>query len=379
MYQLDTYSRSLTSELVLNQYKPNYSLRLNSLSSNTIKSYLSDLSFFLFWFTKTVPNKDDNGKTILLSSSEIASIIVNNNINGDVLCKWLEDNGFQFKLNTIKRKLAAISWCLRQLELKDSTKDQSVRDSFKGLARLHAQYVARQITRPDIESLGITPPTISSELLSKSAAPGLRINAILKVFDFINDNKGNLGHNRVIRDKALISLWWAGAFRRSEIATLQWDFIEFVDEGLIITLPISKTDQTGKGITKGIAHAVKHRELCAVRHLQDWYDLLNMEGIDNPFIFMKISHKDNISQLEEHLDSKSIVRILKGYLKSAGVKNPESFSGHSPRRGFVTEAYHAGAPTRSIQKQGGWKSEAMLNTYIEEDNLFVRNATSAVI
>jgi integrase len=70
---------------------------------------------------------------------------------------------------------------------------------------------------------------------------------------------------------------------------------------------------------------------------------------------------------------------MRGHLQRAGVPNHQLFTGHSPRRGFVSDAYHAGASSRSIQKQGGWRSEAMLNTYIEEESVFDRNATKSVL
>lgn len=364
--------------------KPTFGLRVESKAKNTIRAYMSDLSYFCFWLTKTKPEKDDKGKNILHSPNQIADIFMGMTISDEVVVKWLEDNGFQYKINTIKRKMAAMSWCLNQLKLDDCLKEQSVKDSFRGLARLHAQYIARKISREEIKALGINPPLSSSEIFRTSPAPGLKRNALIKAFRYINENAENLGKNRVLRDKALLSLWWAGAFRRSEISTLQWEFIEFVDDGAIITLPISKTDQTGEGITKGIVYSDNYPDLCPVTNLKKW--MFAAKGaVDSPFVFHKVTHKDNIVKAEDDkgndkpMDSKSIVIILKNILKNAGIENAKLFSGHSPRRGFVTDAYNAKASTRAIQKQGGWSSERMLNTYIEEDSVFTQNASASVL
>ena len=54
------------------------------------------------------------------------------------------------------------------------------------------------------------------------------------------------------RDKAILLIGFAGAFRRSEIVGLQFSDIQIGDAGLIITLRRSKTDQEGASFTKGI-------------------------------------------------------------------------------------------------------------------------------
>ena len=55
-----------------------------------------------------------------------------------------------------------------------------------------------------------------------------------------------------LRDKAILLIGFAGAFRRSEIVGLQVRDVQSSDAGLIITLRRSKTDQEGASFTKGI-------------------------------------------------------------------------------------------------------------------------------
>ncbi len=50
------------------------------------------------------------------------------------------------------------------------------------------------------------------------------------------------------RDRALLLVGFFGAFRRSELVSLRWEQVSFVGEGMILTLPRSKTDQTGVAI-----------------------------------------------------------------------------------------------------------------------------------
>jgi len=72
------------------------------------------------------------------------------------------------------------------------------------------------------------------------------------------------------RSKAALLVGYFGAFRRSELANHHWEWIEFVREGIIITLPHSKTDQEGKGLAAAIP--IRPDALCPVQALLAWRD-----------------------------------------------------------------------------------------------------------
>jgi len=55
-----------------------------------------------------------------------------------------------------------------------------------------------------------------------------------------------------VRNKALVLLGYAGAFRRSELVGLNREDIELVPQGVIVTIRKSKTDQEGEGRKVGI-------------------------------------------------------------------------------------------------------------------------------
>src|SRR5262249_48645130 len=57
-----------------------------------------------------------------------------------------------------------------------------------------------------------------------------------------------------LRDRALLLLGFAGAFRRSELVSLDVSDLEFTRAGLIVTLRKSKTDQEGKSRRLGIPY-----------------------------------------------------------------------------------------------------------------------------
>jgi integrase len=65
-----------------------------------------------------------------------------------------------------------------------------------------------------------------------------------------------------IRDRALLLIGLAGAFRRSELVALNIEDIELREDGLKVAIRKSKTDQEGAGQVIGIAYGSK---LCPVR------------------------------------------------------------------------------------------------------------------
>ena len=71
------------------------------------------------------------------------------------------------------------------------------------------------------------------------------------------------------RDRALVLTGFAGAFRRSELASLRQERIDSRPDGLLITVPESKTDQEGKGQLVAIRR-IEGSSYCPVKALRKW-------------------------------------------------------------------------------------------------------------
>ena len=54
------------------------------------------------------------------------------------------------------------------------------------------------------------------------------------------------------RDRALLSVGFAAALRRSELVGIDVEHLAFRPEGLTLTIPFSKTDQAGEGIDMAV-------------------------------------------------------------------------------------------------------------------------------
>ena len=74
-----------------------------------------------------------------------------------------------------------------------------------------------------------------------------------------------------IRDRTLLLVGFAGAFRRSELVGLDVEDVAFTREGLVVTIRRSKTDQEGQGQKVGIPYG-SHPSTCPVRALQAWLE-----------------------------------------------------------------------------------------------------------
>ena len=85
------------------------------------------------------------------------------------------------------------------------------------------------------------------------------------------------------RDRALLLTGFAGALRRSELAAIRLEHLEAAPRGLRLTLPLSKGDRDGKGVT--VALPLGTTELCPVRALRRWQDAA---GITDGPLFRRI-------------------------------------------------------------------------------------------
>jgi len=75
-----------------------------------------------------------------------------------------------------------------------------------------------------------------------------------------------------VRDRALLLVGFAGAFRRSELVSLNVSDVQFVSEGLVISLRRSKTDHDGEEMIKGVPFGCVPAT-CPVRALRAWLDI----------------------------------------------------------------------------------------------------------
>jgi integrase len=137
-------------------------------------------------------------------------------------------------VGSIQRRLNAIAEAHKTVGVESPTHSAMVRNTLKGIRR-----------------------TIGTATVQKTATLTDDIRAMLDATD-----AGVIG----IRDRAIILLGFASAFRRSELVRLDSEDCTFTKDGLTVTLRHSKTDQEGAGRKIGIPYG-SNPETCPVRVL----------------------------------------------------------------------------------------------------------------
>lgn len=238
------------------------------------------------------------------------------------------------KANTITRHLSAISQAHQLAGLPSPTREALVRTVMAGIRRVHGTAVRAKAP-------------VSPELLKR----------------FLEHVPQDL---RGMRDRALLLVGFAGAFRRSELVALRVKDVQFVPEGLAATIPHSKTDADGAGEIIGIPYG-KDEVTCPVRALRAW---LENSGVEEGPIFCAVDRWTGVSRrpLEDH----RVALIIKKLAAKAGC-DPAAFSAHSLRSGFATAAAEGGASERAIMDQTRHRSLKQVRRYIRRGSLFRDN------
>ena len=169
---------------------------------------------------------------------------------------------------------------------------------------------------------------------------------------------------RGTRDRALLTLGFAGAFRRSELVALDITDLVFEPDGLRVQIRHSKTDQEGQGHEIAVPRGMK---LHPVRAVQAWIATANIT--DGP-VFRAINRHGHVSGI---LTAQSVALIVKFYAEAAGL-DPRAFAGHSLRAGFLTSAAEAGADVLRMMEVSRHKRVETVQGYVRRANLFKGHA-----
>jgi integrase len=258
----------------------------------------------------------------------------------------LADSGF--KLSTIKRRLSTIGVAHRTVvDAAENPKNNFFVESvLKGIRR-----------------------TIGTE--QKQAKP-LLPDDVKKILPCLGTGL------RGTRDRSLITLGITSGCRGAELVGLDVSDVAFEREGLIVSLRSSKTDQEGHGRKIGIPSSAKNNPICPVRNMRAWLDAACIES--GPVFRRVFSIGGHERAGEKRLTPHSVWLIVKSSCAAAGL-NPDGYSAHSLRSGFVTSAYRSGKSIDAIKKQTGHRNIDMVFKYIRQDpdDLFTNNAAKGLL
>jgi integrase len=158
-----------------------------------------------------------------------------------------------------------------------------------------------------------------------------------------------------LRDRALLLLGYAGAFRRSELVALDVEDLKFLEAGAYVWIAAAKNDTRKKGRELYVPR-LPTTELCAVAAVEAWLDIAGATGP----IFRTFDLRGRLTSTR--LDPGDVARILRRRCAAAGVEG--DFAGHSLRRGFITNAAKKKIPIENIKRVTGQRSTGILLDYV---------------
>jgi integrase len=232
-----------------------------SKAKSTVRGYQSDWKHFCAWC--------EGQKFCPLPAS------------AEAVASYIAECAGYLRVGSIQRRLNAIGEAHKTVGVESPTHSAIVRNTIKGIRR----------------SVGVAP-------VQKSAALTDDVRAMLDATD-----AGMIG----IRDRAIILLGFASAFRRSELVRLDLEDCTFTKDGLTITLRHSKTDQEKAGRKIGIPYG-SNPDTCPVRVLQAW-----TEGacITSGPLFRSVTRYGEVQP--RGLSGVDVARIVKKLAERAGL------------------------------------------------------------
>ena len=312
----------------LDHYAKDYII--GSLAESTLRAYAADLKIFRFWC-------EDRGVPYLPATPAMVA---------NFLAAQASLNDPPLKVSTIKRRAAAIRYVHFMAELETLPTDSFVvRKTLKGIMR-------KKLTAPEQKS----PAT----------------NDLIHLMTDIVDTTTLIG----IRDRALLLLGFAGAFRRSELVNLRVSDLKIHEKGMDVLIRKSKTDQTGEGATKPIIRGDSH---CPVEAVQHW---LRSADLTEGFLFRRIGKNGltwpaAVSKTPE-LSAQSVALIVKKYARLIGL-DATFFAGHSLRHGFNTSAFQHGASIEKVMSVSLQKDPKTVLRYFQDTKKYESHAGKGLL
>jgi site-specific recombinase XerD len=233
------------------------------------------------------------------------------------------------KAATIARRVAAIGYAHKLAGFEPPTHAETVKATVRGIRRTIGTAPVRK-----------SPVTAERARAMSAAMPDRLIG---------------------LRDRALLLLGFAGAFRRSELVALNVCDLDETADGLRVRITRSKTDQEGQGVTIAI---VPGSVACPLKAIKAWLDAA---GITEGALFRAVTKGGKISAAP--LGSKAVGSVVKRHAERLGL-DPRAFGGHSLRAGFLTSAAARGASIFKMMDVSRHKSVDTLRSYVRDAELF---------
>ncbi len=258
---------------------------------------------------------------------------------GEAVARYLVAYAGVLSNNTLRQRLSALASWHRRQGFPDPTRDEVVRQAFKGIRAVHAN-------------------------IEKQAAP-LQITDLERVDAYCREvaiqarqEGDHAGEMQALRDRALLLLGFWRAFRSDDLVRLHIEHLVLrPGESLTLWLPASKGDRENQG-QKWVVPALTR--LCPVEAVGAW---LTATALSEGPLFRRVNRWGAPGQ--RPMNPKSIIPWLRRLLAQAGIDDARSYSSHSLRRGFAGWATHQGWDLKALMQYVGWRDIQSAARYVD--------------
>ena len=167
-----------------------------------------------------------------------------------------------------------------------------------------------------------------------------------------------------VRLLAVCLLAFAGFLRCEELLKLECADVEFNQEGLVLSIKSSKTDQFREGASLVVART--GASTCLVE-MERYFRLGRLSVGSHDRVFRAVAHTKEGERLHKSggLSYSRLKELLLEKISQLGM-DPGQFGMHSLRAGGATAAANAGVPDCLFMRHGRWRSESAKDGYVKD-------------
>lgn len=290
----------------------------NAKAANTKRAHESRLATFRVWLA-------DRGMQLIDGVPVPSPVVVT------YLChRW--DSGR--KMNTIDADLAAINHWHAAQDMDTPSRDRVVRECFAGLRRKTAA--------------AIRDGAADRVPVRADAAVADVIRRMIRTIDAQESNE-----TLRLRDRAMFLMGFAMGARRSELAALHVEHLQWMPQGVIVSIWAGKTGDRESEICYG-----DDASMCAIAAMRQW---MQHAGITTGPIFRQITitpRGDRRAVIgQEGISGQAVNRAFIKWAAAADLPSGR-WTAHALRAGFLVQGEIDRIPESQLRAQTGHKSAA---------------------